>query len=169
MRDTKVKMANYKEKTAQAYDFALDKIGLDVMSYSIWLDYVNFLKSIDASGSFAENQKITAIRKVYQKGVMNPMLNIEQLWKDYCIFENLINPLIAKRMIDDRSKEFMTVRKIAKEYENVTRNLERNMPSLPPQGTQEEMKQKQLWKKYIQWEKSNPLKLEESLLAKRGN
>jgi len=167
VRDTKVKMANYKEKTAQAYDFALDKIGLDVMSYSIWVDYVNFLKSIDASGSFAENQKITAIRKVYQKGVMNPMLNIEQLWKDYCIFENLINPLIAKRMIDDRSKEFITVRKIAKEYENVTRNLERNMPSLSPQGTQDETKQKQLWKKYIQWEKSNPLKLEESLLAKR--
>lgn len=168
VRDTKVKMPNYKEKTAQAYDFALDKIGLDVMSYSIWVDYVNFLKSVEASGSFAENQKITAIRKVYQKGVMNPMLNIEQLWKDYCIFENLINPLIAKRMIDDRSKDFMTVRKIAKEYENVTRNLDRSSPSFQPQGTQEEIKQKQFWKKYIQWEKSNPLKSEDnSLIAKR--
>jgi len=123
---------------------------------------------VEASGSFAENQKITAIRKVYQKGVMNPMLNIEQLWKDYCNFESLINPLIAKRMIDDRSKEFMTVRKIAKEYENVTRNLDRNSPSIPPQGTPEEIKQKQLWRRYIQWEKSNPLKSEDnSLIAKR--
>jgi hypothetical protein len=33
-------------------------------------------KISEASGSFAENQKITAIRKVYQKGVMNPMVNI---------------------------------------------------------------------------------------------
>ena len=98
-------------------------------------------------------------------------------------------------MIDDRSKEFMTVRKIAKEYENVkininnfsnsemtikhfnilppeqvTRNLDRNSPSFPPQGIQEEMKQKQYWKKYIQWEKSNPLKSEDNaLVAKRGN
>jgi len=92
-------------------------------------------------------------------------------------------------MIDDRSKEFMTVRKIAKEFENVsrlgniktisslmncnifkvTRSLDRNTPSFPPQGTQEEMKQKLLWKKYIQWEKSNPLKSEDnSLVAKRS-
>ena len=72
---TKIKHL-HREKTAQAYDFALDKIGLDVMSYSIWVDYVNFLKSVEATGSFAENQKITAIRKVFQKGIMNPMMNV---------------------------------------------------------------------------------------------
>lgn len=49
---------------AQAYDFAIDKIGLDIMSFSIWNDYVTFLKSVEAVGSYAENQKITAIRKV---------------------------------------------------------------------------------------------------------
>ena len=41
-----MRLASTREKTAQAYDFALDKIGLDVMSYSIWVDYVNFLKSV---------------------------------------------------------------------------------------------------------------------------
>lgn len=49
---------------AQAYDFALDKIGMDIHSYSIWNDYVMFLKSVDAVGSYAENQKISAVRKV---------------------------------------------------------------------------------------------------------
>lgn len=49
---------------AQAYDFAIDKIGLDIMSFTIWNDYVTFLKSVEAVGSYAENQKITAIRKV---------------------------------------------------------------------------------------------------------
>ena len=43
--------------------------------------------------------------------------------------------MIAKRMIDDRSREFMTVRKISKEYESITRNLERNAPSFPPTGS----------------------------------
>jgi cleavage stimulation factor subunit 3 len=51
---------------AQSYDFALDKIGMDVQSFSIWNDYANFLKSVDAAGSYAENQKISAIRKVKQ-------------------------------------------------------------------------------------------------------
>lgn len=35
----------FREKMAQAYDFALDKMGLDLNSYSIWSDYVQFLKS----------------------------------------------------------------------------------------------------------------------------
>lgn len=54
----------YREKLAQAYDFALEKIGMDLYAYSIWSDYVQFLRSVDASGSFAESQKITAVRKV---------------------------------------------------------------------------------------------------------
>lgn len=49
---------------AQAYDFALEKIGMDIHSYNIWQDYITFLSSVEAVGSYAENQKITAIRKV---------------------------------------------------------------------------------------------------------
>ena len=72
-------------------------------------------------------------------------------------------------MIDDRSREFMMVRKIAKEFENVTRYLDRNSPCFPPQGTPDEIKQKSYWKKYIEWEKSNPLKTEDTgVLTKRG-
>lgn len=44
----------------------------------------------DAVGSYAENQRITAVRKVYQRGVINPMINIEALWKDYGNYENVI-------------------------------------------------------------------------------
>lgn len=54
----------YREKLAQAYDFALEKIGMDLHAFSIWNDYITFLKSVDATGSYAENQKITAVRKV---------------------------------------------------------------------------------------------------------
>ena len=72
-------------------------------------------------------------------------------------------------MIDDRSKEFVTVRKISKEYENVTRYLDRTTSSVPPQASPDEIRQKAYWKKYIQWEKSNPLKTEEhTVIAKRG-
>ena len=31
---------------AQAYDFALEKIGMDIMSYQIWAEYISFLKSV---------------------------------------------------------------------------------------------------------------------------
>jgi hypothetical protein len=53
-----------REKMAQAYDFTLEKVGMDIQSYSIWNDYVTFLKGVEAVGSYAENQRISAVRKV---------------------------------------------------------------------------------------------------------
>ena len=37
---------SFREKMAQAYDFALEKIGMDAYSYTIWNDYITFLKSV---------------------------------------------------------------------------------------------------------------------------
>ncbi|CAF0806537.1 unnamed protein product [Didymodactylos carnosus] len=164
VKDTKGKL---QEKMAQAYDFALEKIGLDVFSYTIWNDYVNFLKSVEAVGSYAENQKITAVRKVYQKGVMTPMTNIELLWKDYCSYEMSINSMLAKKIIEDRSRDYLNVKRVTKELETMTRSIDRNIPCILPlaQTQTEELKQLQAWKKYIQWEKSNPLKSDDHLLV----
>lgn len=134
---------------AQAYDFALDKIGMEIMSYQVhtqprethsvpdsvltavvshlfplpsrfgWTTsifskecrcYFCFpcnppqshrakclkLSSFDflseAVGSYAENQRITAVRRVYQRGCVNPMINIEQLWRDYSKYEEASEP-----------------------------------------------------------------------------
>ncbi|XP_074649592.1 cleavage stimulation factor subunit 3-like [Tubulanus polymorphus] len=161
IKETKSKLPSYREKMAQAYDFALDKMGMDIMSYGIWSDYITFLKSVEAVGSYAENQRITAVRKVYQRGVINPMISIEALWKDYCAYENSINPLIAKKMTEDRSRDYMNARRVAREYELVTRGLNRSTPSTPPQNTPDEAKQVDLWKKYIAWERGNPLRTED--------
>ena len=75
VRETKASLQNYQEKMAQAYDFALDKMGLDIQSHTIWSDYIKFLKGVEAAGTFAENQKIAAIRKVRFSCPCN-MLNI---------------------------------------------------------------------------------------------
>ena len=36
----------FREKIAEMYDFALEKEGLDICAYSIYHDYVAFLKSV---------------------------------------------------------------------------------------------------------------------------
>ncbi|PKU47720.1 cleavage stimulation factor subunit 3 [Limosa lapponica baueri] len=134
----------------------------------IWVDYINFLKGVEAVGSYAENQRITAVRRVYQRGCVNPMINIEQLWRDYNKYEEGINIHLAKKMIEDRSRDYMNARRVAKEYETVMKGLDRNAPSVPPQNTPQEAQQVDMWKKYIQWEKSNPLRTEDqTLITKR--
>uniref|UniRef100_G3SCJ8 Cleavage stimulation factor subunit 3 n=1 Tax=Gorilla gorilla gorilla TaxID=9595 RepID=G3SCJ8_GORGO len=164
VRETKGKLPSYKEKMAQAYDFALDKIGMEIMSYQI----TGLNEIWEAVGSYAENQRITAVRRVYQRGCVNPMINIEQLWRDYNKYEEGINIHLAKKMIEDRSRDYMNARRVAKEYETVMKGLDRNAPSVPPQNTPQEAQQVDMWKKYIQWEKSNPLRTEDqTLITKR--
>lgn len=110
---------------------------------------------------------------------------------------------LAKKMIEDRSRDYMNARRVAKvihctqcqkmhtnlfplpcvvyvnvcflvlyvtqEYETVMKGLDRNAPSVPPQNSPQEAQQVEMWKKYIQWEKSNPLRTEDqTLITKRG-
>ncbi|KAJ6636348.1 Protein suppressor of forked [Pseudolycoriella hygida] len=167
VKETKAGLSTHKEKLAQAYDFALEKIGMDLHAFSIWNDYITFLKSVEATGSYAENQKITAVRKVYQKAVVTPIIGIEVLWKEYILFEQNINPIISEKMSLERSRDYMNARRVAKELEIVTKGLNRNLPAIPPTLTKEEMKQVELWKKYIGFEKSNPLRSEDTALVTR--
>ncbi|KAL7036048.1 hypothetical protein ACKWTF_008672 [Chironomus riparius] len=167
VKENKAGLSTHKEKLAQAYDFALEKIGMDLHSFSIWSDYINFLKSFEPIGSFAENQKITAIRKVYQKAVLTPIIGIEVLWKEYIQFEHNINPVISEKMSLERSRDYMNARRVAKELENITKGLNRNLPAVPPTLLKEEFKQAELWRKFINFEKSNPLRSEDTALVSR--
>jgi len=167
VKDTKASLPTYKEKMAQAYDFALDKMGMDFSSFTLWSDYILFLKNVDAAGSYAENQKISAIRKIYHRGIIIPMLNVESLWKEYLAFENAINPMIAEKMTGEKSRDYMNARRVAKEYEAITRGLDRSFLSLPPCGSIEEIKQVEIWQKYIAWERSNPLRIEDQVLLNK--
>lgn len=169
IKEAKYHLPSFREKMGQAFDFALEKMGIDINSYSIYNDYVQFLKGVDAQGNYAENQKISAVRRVYQRGIVIPMLNIETFWKEYLAYEQNINPMFVDKAIADRSKDYMNARRVAKEFEAITRGLNRNAPAVPPQSTPEENRQVDLWKKYIQWEKQNPLKTEDvTLVIKRG-
>jgi len=168
IKETKGSLPTFREKMGQAYEFALEKIGIDFLSFPIWNDYVQFLKNVEAVGSYAVNQKITAVRRVYQRGVVNPMLNIENFWKDYIAYEQSINSMIADKMISDRSRDYMNARRVTKEYEAITKGLNRNFPATAPNNRSEDLRQVELWKKYIQWEISNPLRTEDqNLVIKR--
>lgn len=140
---------------------------MDLHSFSIWNDYVQFLRGVEAAGSFAENQKITAVRRVYQKAVLTPIIGIEILWKEYIQFEQNINPIISEKMSLERSRDYMNARRVAKELEYVTKGLNRNLPAIPPTLTKEEIRQVELWKKYIAFEKQNPLRSEDTALVTR--
>ncbi len=62
-------------------------------------------------------------------------------YEELCHGFQAINPLIAKKMQEDRGREYMNARRVAKEYEAVTKGLNKNAPSIPPTNAPEEVKQ----------------------------
>lgn len=46
---------------------------------------------LQAQTSLEETQRMTAVRKAYQKAIVTPTNHIEQLWRDYENFENSVS------------------------------------------------------------------------------
>lgn len=76
---------------SQAYEFVLAHVGIDLKSGSIWADYIQFLKSSPTTSTWEEQQKNDSLRKTFQRAVVIPLNNVEQLWREYDAFENSIN------------------------------------------------------------------------------
>ncbi len=148
---------------SQAYEFVLANVGIDIDSGPTWQEYLQFIKTAPASSSWEEAQKMDNTRRVFQKAVCLPVRNIEGLWKDYDAFENGISKLTARKFLGEKSPAYMTARGNLRELQNITANVVRNATPKPPSYSASERMQLQAWKKWIMWEKADPLLLEDQL------
>jgi cleavage stimulation factor subunit 3 len=80
---------DYYKSMEAAYDFALQGCGHDKNSGDIWAGYIEFLKKWPRSEA---DISLQAVRKIYRKAIQFPLENVEQLWKDYNLYESSINP-----------------------------------------------------------------------------
>ncbi|KAJ3228371.1 mRNA 3'-end-processing protein rna14 [Clydaea vesicula] len=147
------------------FEFVLSNVGFDPNSSSIWSDYINFIKSGECNPASYEYQvKIDKLRKIYQQATVTPIANIEQLWKDYDSFENGLNKITAKKFISERSSGYMTARTALREITGFMENIEKAQSSFLPKPvtwSETDCKLLELWKRYIAWEKSNPLNIDD--------
>ncbi len=85
----------------QAYDVALQRVGLDKDSGNLWLDYVNFIKSGPGNiggSNWQDQQKMDLLRKVYQRAICVPHQFTNLLWKEYDGFEMGLNKMTVKSL-----------------------------------------------------------------------
>ncbi|KAI8967565.1 hypothetical protein BDF20DRAFT_829300 [Mycotypha africana] len=101
------------------------------------------------------------MRRAYQRAVTIPLNNIEHLWKEYDQWENTLNRLTAKKFLGETSSAYMTARTALREMRLYTEKISINVAAVPPTWTSNEIAQLDAWKKYIDWEKKNPLQLED--------
>ncbi|GJE94378.1 HAT and Suf domain-containing protein [Phanerochaete sordida] len=160
-----------KDTVRKAYEFALNHIGHDKESGSIWSDYIQFLKDLEAATPWEEGQKNDAIRKAYQRVVQIPTDNVKRLWEEWQEWENGLNKITAKKLISDATPAHMQARTVLNALQEHLTVLfppappskHRNAIVLPrvPTFASGEKALVARWRAYLKWEESNPLEIEE--------
>ncbi|KAI9786536.1 MAG: mRNA 3'-end-processing protein rna14 [Peltula sp. TS41687] len=162
---------------SQAYDFVLQNVGIDKDAGRIWQEYVQFIRSGPGAiggSNWQDQQKMDQLRKAYQRAICIPTSAVNGLWKEYDSFEMSLNKMTGRKFLQEKSPAYMTARSSYIELDNITHGLHRTTtPRLPPalgfDGDEEYLRQVALWKKWIQWEKDDPLVLtDEDVLAYRA-
>lgn len=167
-----------RQVVAQSYEFVIDNIGCDKDSGKIWAEYIQFIKfgpGTVGGSSWQDQQKMDQLRKAYQRAICVPMQNVNTLWKEYDQFEMGLNKTTGRKFLAEKSPAYMSAKSANTALENVTRGLHRtNLPRLPPapgfDGDVEYMDQVEIWKRWIAFEKSDPLDIktdEPELFRKR--
>ncbi len=107
---------------------------MDISSTQIWQDLLSFWKSEKTSNSFEEGNKMTAIRKLYQRAIENPMHSLDAIWKEYDQFENNLNKLLAKALLTELTPKCTAARMVYRERKMRMEGILRNMLARPPRG-----------------------------------
>mmetsp|Transcript_5450 Transcript_5450/g.7210 ORF Transcript_5450/g.7210 Transcript_5450/m.7210 type:complete len:693 (+) Transcript_5450:163-2241(+) len=157
----------HQEKLREAYDFVLENIGFAISSRKLWKDYIAFLGTMRAETQYEAGQRMTALRKTYQKAVATPIHGVEELWREYQQFENQLGKATADKLIKENKQKHDEAVAIYKERKSRWAGV--RSETLPERfkGTDKEKSQLNKWKALIEYELSNPEKVSASLLKKR--
>ncbi|OMP10699.1 RNA-processing protein, HAT helix [Corchorus olitorius] len=155
------------EETRKAFDFMLSYVGADIASGPVWMEYIAFLKSVPAANPQEESQRMTAVRKAYQRAIVTPMHHIEQLWKDYENFENSVSRQLAKGLISEYQPKYNSARAVYRERKKYVDEIDWNMLAVPPGDSCKEEMQWMAWKRLLAFEKGNPQRIDSASSNKR--
>ncbi|KAJ9689213.1 hypothetical protein PVL29_014730 [Vitis rotundifolia] len=82
-----------------------------------------------------ESQRMTAVRKAYQKAIVTPTHHVEQLWKDYENFENSVSRALAKGLLSEYQSKYNSAKAVYREQKKYVDEIDWNMLAVPPTGT----------------------------------
>ncbi|XP_042479399.1 cleavage stimulation factor subunit 77 isoform X2 [Macadamia integrifolia] len=161
------KGAENQEETRKAFDFMLSYVGTDIASGPVWMEYITFLKSLPATTGQEESQRMTAVRKAYQKAIVTPTHHVEQLWKDYENFENSVSRALAKGLLSEYQPKYNSAKAVYRERKKYIEEIDWNMLAVPPTGSCKEEQQWMVWKKLLAFEKGNPQRIDSASSNRR--
>lgn len=162
----------------KAFELVLEKCAVfEPNSTQFWSDYLGFLEQWKPVNKWEVQQRIDMIRKLYKRMLCVPFDSLEKMWNKYTQWEQDVNSLTARKFIGELSAEYMKARSLYQEWSNVTKGVRRVSPvniktvnknNIPQRGNDSlDVKQLEIWNKWIEWEKENKLVLTDEDLTSR--
>ncbi|KAK3025624.1 hypothetical protein RJ639_042122 [Escallonia herrerae] len=157
------------EETRKAFDFMLSHVGADIASGPVWMEYIAFLTDtmVQAQTTQEESQRMTAVRKAYQRAIITPTHHVEQLWRDYENFENSVSRALAKGLLSEYQQKYNSARAVYRERKKYVDEIDWNMLAVPPSGSYKEELQWMASKRFLAFEKENPQRIDSASSNKR--
>ncbi|XP_074287176.1 cleavage stimulation factor subunit 77 [Silene latifolia] len=155
------------EETRKAFDFMLNYVGMDIAAGPVWIEYISLLKSLPVHSAQEETQRMSTVRKTYQKAIVTPTHHVEQLWKDYENFENSVSRVLAKGLVSEYQPKFNSARAVYRMRKKYFDEIDWNLLAIPPAGSCKEEQQWMAWKRLLAFEKGNPQRIDSASSNKR--
>lgn len=148
----------------KAYKFAIETVGIDFFkSHEIWGDYLKYLYLWQTVNPNEVSTREDLIRKALKSMIGYPSLNLEENWKTFIKLETDLNLNKSKNIVAESENDYLRVREVNNELIKLTKSLN------PINERKYSVRQIAKWKKWIEWEKENKLKLTDVDVSKRIN
>jgi cleavage stimulation factor subunit 3 len=142
-----------REEAITAYEFALTHIGVDPESGPIWESYIAYLLAMPAANQFEESDRMSTIRRVYQRAIALPLESLESIWKSYQAWEMSVDPRLAQELTQKFATVYTDARVSFRERSGYTKSIRRTALAVPPNEIGDTLQQVLLWKRLILFEK----------------
>ncbi|RHY87725.1 hypothetical protein DYB35_002384 [Aphanomyces astaci] len=141
-----------RQTMAEAFETALDRVGMSIHSNGIWTQYLHFLKDDK------EPTAIFSIRKVFQRALSIPIFHLDTLWKEYEQFEKAIpnNEVLAQNVFKVLRPKVDAAKAIFKDRKALVDPLD--LDALPSHTNTNP--QIDAWNQWIEFELANPERVE---------
>lgn len=139
----------------QAYELAIEHIGVCVDASAIWVGYINFLKSD------SDPQAFVSVRKVYQRAITIPLANMDAIWRNYENFEKDIpnNDALYQNFMKLLQPKFEAARAILRRRKPFWDKVATTSYAAP-ETSKSVTPQLKAWEHFIEYELTNPELLE---------
>jgi Suppressor of forked protein (Suf) len=121
-----------REATVQAYELALQNAGFCHNNHLLWKSYLDYVRSWTntSSSSSTDNdstthhllvapQQMIALRSIYQRLIVHPMVGLDKYWHEYEAFERQQSEALAQALLQEFGPKYQHARSVYLERNRV--------------------------------------------------